>query len=330
MGILQQYVADNEADLDVRRYRKQLPLYSRREFVVKRFDQRLHRNVLGAFWRAAYKAQALVVGFNLPFDLSRLAIEVADARQSYGGGFSFALWDYQDKQDGIWRADSNRPRLLIRSLNSKQHLFRFTDRRVGDPEDYETWESEDGEQHRTAFSGHFLDLRTLAFALSDKSYSLDKACDDFAVEHGKQEFHEHGKITPEYIDYNRRDVKATGELLIKLLEEFGRHPISLQVTKAFSPASLAKSYQKAMAIDAVLARQDFPSRQARLCHERLLWRPRRMSHSSPGVAGRLYRFRLDVSHGERLARQLGDAHRRGNQHGRSKTRGERFSRHGEP
>ena len=258
LAILQQYVADNEADLDVPRYRRQLPLYSRRAFVVKRFDQRLHRNVLGAFWRAAYKAQALVVGFNLPFDLSRLAIEVADARRSYGGGFSFALWDYEDK-DGIGQTDPNRPRLLIRSLNSKQHLFRFTDRRVGDPEDYETWESDSGEMRRTAFSGHFLDLRTLAFALSDRSYSLDKACDDFAVEHGKQKVEEHGKITPAYIDYNRRDVKATGELLIKLLEEFGRHPISLQVTKAFSPASLAKSYQKAMAIDAVLSRQDFPS-----------------------------------------------------------------------
>ena len=154
LAILQQYVAEHEADLDVPRYRRQLPLYSRREFVVKRFDQRLHRNVPGAFWRAAYKTQALVVGFNLPFDLSRLAIEVTDARRSYGGGFSFALWDYQDKE-GAWRADPNRPRLLIRSLNSKQHLFRFTDRRVGDPEDYESWESDDGETAPHGILGTF-------------------------------------------------------------------------------------------------------------------------------------------------------------------------------
>ena len=257
LAILQQYIADNEADLDVPRYRKQLPLYSRHEFVVRRFDHRLNRNVTGAFWRAAYKARALVVGFNLPFDLSRLAVEATDARRSYGGGFSFALWDYQDKKDGIWRPDSNRPRLVVKSLNSKQHLFRFTDRRIGDPEDYDPWESDEGDKHRSAFSGHFLDLRTLAFSLTDKGYSLEKACEDFDVEHGKQKTAEHGKITPDYIDYNRRDVKATGELLVKLLEEFDRHPISLQVTKAFSPASLAKSYQKAMAIDAVLARQTF-------------------------------------------------------------------------
>ena len=243
----------------MRRYRKPLHLYSRREFVVKRYEPRLKRNVTGPFWRAAYKAQALVVGFNLPFDLSRLAVEVKDARRSYGGGFSFTLWDFPDKESGVLRPDVNCPSLIIKSLNSKEHLFRFTDRRVGDPEDYETWQDDDGKERRSAFSGHFLDLRTLAFALSDRSYTLAKACEDFGVEHPKQQAEEHGKITPEYVDYNRRDVKATAELLVKLLEEFERHPIPLQVTKAFSPASLAKSYQKAMRLDAVLARQpDFP------------------------------------------------------------------------
>ena len=32
------------------------------------------------------------------------------------------------------------------------------------------------------FRGHFLDLRTLAFALTDKSYTLEKACDDRCFE----------------------------------------------------------------------------------------------------------------------------------------------------
>ena len=231
-AVLQRYASDSKADTDVR-YPRPLRLYSRREFAK-------------VFYRAAYKAQALVVGFNLPFDLSRLAVEVADARRSYGGGFSFALWDYQD-ENGLWRPDPNRPRLVIKSLNSKQHLFRFTDRRVGDPEDYEVVEGDDGKPKRKAFSGHFLDERTLAFALTDRSYSLAKACDDFGVEHGKQKVEEHGVITPAYIDYNRRDVKATGELLMKLLEEFEHHPLALQVTKAFSPASLAKAYQNSMA-----------------------------------------------------------------------------------
>ena len=111
----------------------------------------------------------------------------------------------------------------------------------------------------STFAGHFLDLRTLAFALTDRSHSLDTACVAFGVEHGKQKAEKHGVITPAYIDYNRRDVKATGELLMKLLEEFGRHPINLQPTKAFSPASIAKAYQTSMRILPVLSRQpDFP------------------------------------------------------------------------
>jgi hypothetical protein len=241
-SILQRYASDNEADLDVRRYRKPLKFCSRREFVRQ------------VFFQAAYRARALVVGFNLPFDLSRLAIDVSDARRSYGGGFSFTLWDYQDA-DGVWRPDPNRPRLIIKSLNSKQHLFRFTDRRAGDPEDYDTDKTESGEKRRTAFSGHFLDLRTLAFALTDRGYSLETACRDFAVEHPKMKAEIHGVITPEYIDYNRRDVKATGELLVKLQAEFARHPIPLQSTKAFSPAALGKAYQHAMRLQPVLARQ---------------------------------------------------------------------------
>lgn len=37
-AVLQRYVAEHEADLDVRRHRKPLHLYSRREFIVRRYD----------------------------------------------------------------------------------------------------------------------------------------------------------------------------------------------------------------------------------------------------------------------------------------------------
>ena len=42
----------------------------------------------------------MVVGFNLPFDLSRIAIESGEARNNFRGGFSLALWDYQEKTTG--------------------------------------------------------------------------------------------------------------------------------------------------------------------------------------------------------------------------------------
>jgi len=63
----------------------------------------------------------------------------------------------------------------------------------------------------------------------------------------------------EYIDYNRRDVLATAELVAKLLEEYSKHPIELQATKAYSPASIGKSYLRAMGIAPIIERQpDFP------------------------------------------------------------------------
>src|SRR5215472_4118849 len=111
------------------------------------------------------------------------------------------------------------------------------------------------------FRGHFLDLRTLAFALTDKGYTLKAACEDFGVEHKKQVVKRHGVVTKRYIDYNRRDVLATSELAVKLLEEYDKHPINLQATKAYSPASIGKAYLRKMGIEPILSRQpDFPKR----------------------------------------------------------------------
>jgi hypothetical protein len=98
-------------------------------------------------------------------------------------------------------------------------------------------------------------LRTLAFALTDKGYFLATACEAFEVEHGKQHSEHLGEITNEYIDYNRRDVLAMSELAQKLLVEFDKHPISLQPTKAYSPASIGKANLEAMGIRPILGRQ---------------------------------------------------------------------------
>ena len=105
-----------------------------------------------------------------------------------------------------------------------------------------------GTTHKRGYPGHFLDLRTLAFALTDRSHSLRTACDAFDVEHGKVSAERHGAITPDYIDYNLRDVLATWELYCRTREEFERHPIELAPTKAYSPASVGKAYLEAMGI----------------------------------------------------------------------------------
>jgi DNA polymerase type B, organellar and viral len=210
---------------------------------------------LDRLFKAAYKGRSLVVGFNLPFDLSRLAFNVTPARREFGGGFSLGLWTYTDKS-GVVRLDPNRPRITIKHIDSKRSLISFTGRRSPDEVDLIPEGSVDGKPRRGyKFRGHFLDLKTLAFALTDRSHTLRSACEAFGVERGKIEAETHGEITDEYIDYNRRDVEATAELALALLAEFDRHPIALAETKAFSAASIGKAYLRSMVITPILERQ---------------------------------------------------------------------------
>jgi hypothetical protein len=235
--ILEEYAAD-----------KQLPLRTRREFIDK-------------IYRAVYKGRCLLIGFNLPFDLSRIACDFRDARGRFAGGFSLAIWSYID-ETGCERDHQYRPRIAIKYIDSKRALTGFTARNEPDRTDLIPEGSPTGKAERGyKFRGHFLDSRTLAFALTDRSYTLETACKAFGVEHGKQTPSRHGIVTGEYIDYNRRDVLATSELAVKLLEEYARHPITLQATKAYSPASIGKAYLRAMGIRPILERQpEFPKR----------------------------------------------------------------------
>jgi hypothetical protein len=181
------------------------------------------------FWPAC-QTRMHIVGFNLPFDLSRLAVGWSPARgKRYRNGFSLRLWELTDKRTGKRRENRFRPRIRIKQIDSKRSLMGLSQPSKGD-----------------TLPAQFLDAKTLAFALTNDSHSLESACKAFEVLHSKQKALEHGKITPEYIEYNRRDVLATKELLEELRREFDKHPIALFPSKALSPASMSKSYLKAM------------------------------------------------------------------------------------
>ncbi len=241
MNLLRQYVTDHRADTS-ERGRRNLALLSRSEFLKK-------------LYKATYKGRALLVGFNLPFDLSRMAFDVKRARRAFGGGFSLGVWTYKD-DNGCQFPDRNRPRITIKHLDSKRALMSFTSRMETDEVDRIPEGSEDGKpQDGYNFRGHFLDLRTVAFALTDRSHSLESACEAFGVESGKIKVSEHGNITEEYIHYNRRDVKATAELAEKLFQEYECYEINLAPTKAFSAATIGKAHLRKMGIPPALERQ---------------------------------------------------------------------------
>ena len=185
-------------------------LLTRHQFVDKLFKN-------------AYKGRCLLIAFNFPFDISRVGCNFARARGRFAGGFSLDLWSHSGTRNRF------RPSICIKHIDSKRALKGFTRRKNPDEEDMIPEGSTAGEMDEGyVFRGNFLDLRTLAFALTDRSYTLEKACEDFGVEHGKQRVERHGVVTHKYIDYNRRDVLATSELAVKLLEEYDKHDIQLQ------------------------------------------------------------------------------------------------------
>jgi hypothetical protein len=244
---LEAYAQRHPAGTDWRYGVPELRLLSRREFLEKLYD-------------AGFDGRGLIVGFNLPFDLSRVAFDFGNAKDKrFAGGFSLALWGWVDKT-GKRRINKFRPRIAIKHIDSKRALKGFTGARDPDPVDLIPEGSETGEPEDEKFRGHFLDLRTLAFVLTDRGHSLASACKAFGVEQGKLTVERHGVVTPEYIDYNRRDVEATAALASKLLEEYDRFDVELQETQAFSPASLGKAHLRKMGIAPVLERQPIEQR----------------------------------------------------------------------
>ena len=252
---------------------------------------------LDLFYQLAYKARCLVVGFDLSYDISRLAFDCSPARGFYAGGFSFSLWSYKDSR-GRERPDGFRPRVCIKHIDSKRSLIGFTGRNSPDQVDLIPEGSLSGKpQTGYKFRGHFLDLRTLAFALTDEGYSLEAACEAFGVEHRKQQPVRHRAITKESIDDNRRDVLAMSELAAKLVGEFAEHPISglayARIVSSFNRKGLPEidGYQAHSQAAAELS-EGIPRVRA----NRVLWRTNECPYSQSCLPGRVHGFYVHVFH----------------------------------
>src|SRR5712692_10014754 len=241
---LKDYVASHKAATADSR---QLLLLSRHKFLKK-------------FFTIAYKSRVPVVCFNAPFDISRLAYNVRNARGKYAGGFSLLIWSYQDKH---WRPpDQFRPAVSIFYIDSKRALIGFRSRKNPDREDRIPEGSKDGKPaDNYIFPGHFIDPRTLGYALTAKASSLESMGEDFGIPYRKLPVEQHGVVTESYIDYHRNDVLMTAELAKAMLAEYERHGLDRHPSKVFSIASIGKAYLRKMGIKPVLNRQpDFPKK----------------------------------------------------------------------
>lgn len=222
------YAQNKLADGIVPEADRELVVLTRAEFVER------------VLWESV-RAGALIVGFNLPFDISRIAVRWTAARN---GGFSFVLSQLSKRNI----ENHHRPRIRIAPLNGVAERIELTAVRRTD------------EQHRWR-RDRFLDLHTLAFALTDKSYLLSGAIEAFGSKVTKMEHEPTGKITDKEINYGRRDVRGTLGLLNALKHEYELHPIRLPPYRAYSPASIGKAYLRAMGIEEPLAKfRNIPAR----------------------------------------------------------------------
>ena len=152
----------------------------------------------GVFFRVGYQWRGTIVGFNLPFDLSRLALRHGSARSAtMRGGFTFTL------STKPWL-----PKVQVKHLNSKSALIQFT-KPARKPET--RWELRKHGK-RPPKRGAFIDLKTHAAALLSNSFSLASLGAFLEVEHCKQHVEAHGgPLTEGYIGYCLNDVQTTYE-----------------------------------------------------------------------------------------------------------------------
>ena len=195
----------------------------------------------------AFDLRASIVGFNLPFDVSRLAIRHGSARgKAMRGGFTFKLsrrW---------WR-----PNIQIRHLNARASLIQF----AHPPKQ----RSARGQRKRKIPArerrGSFIDLKTFAAALLSRSFNLASLADFLKTTTRKSESGGHGKqLNEKYLRYAVQDVQATWECHQALRDRYALHAIEeTPMGKILSEASLGKAYLKQMGVRSLGEVQpDFP------------------------------------------------------------------------
>jgi len=189
----------------------------------------------GVFYRFGYDRRGLIVGFNLPFDLARIAIAQAPARRRMRGGFSLTM-----------TTNTRRARVQVKHLTARASMIQFAL-----PGEQLTPR---GMRKRglkvNGRRGFFVDVKTLAAALTATSHTLKSLADFLEVAHRKLDTDEHGApITDAYIEYAIGDVQTTWECYRELMRRYGEHGLTqTPAHRIKSEAGLGKAYLRQMGI----------------------------------------------------------------------------------
>lgn len=194
------------------------------------------------FFAQAYQHRATIVGFNLPFDIARLAIRHGTARvpldsetAAMRGAFTFAL-----------SCQKIYPTIRIKHMSQKAALMSFA----------APMRQPDGRGQRNrgvktgVRRGHFIDVKTLANAIFARGFSLSSLSRFLAVPNPKLDFDDFaGPVTEDMVHYAVRDVQATWECYAELIDRFDKLNLSRTIPeKVYSEASIGKGYIREMGI----------------------------------------------------------------------------------
>jgi hypothetical protein len=212
------------------RERRRLRDYARRHgLVLRTVDEYVEQIV----YRVAYLRNALLIGFNLPFDLARLAYhhEAAKGRKM-GGGFSFSYHEH-------W------PHPRIKHLSRTAALIDYAS--PGGQRTSRSWRRRG--RRRSARRGFFCDVHSLAAALTGSSHSLASLALLLGTPRQKMEA-EHGQeLDATYIRYLRNDVQVTWECFEVLAARYASfHLAQTPVPSVLSEASIGKACLREMGI----------------------------------------------------------------------------------
>jgi hypothetical protein len=172
------------------------------------------------FLPLALDQRAVVVGFNLPFDLSRLAVDFAPKRNVR----ATEAWTLRLLPPGHPGFPFT-PRIRIQHVDARKSFISFTGTKG----------------KRRAYRGAFVDLKTLTAALTGQGHSLKSAGEAFGCTLRKTEADYYGEVTPEYLNYCLNDVSLSAELFQRALSRYREFNLPDHPSRVFSSASLGKA-----------------------------------------------------------------------------------------
>jgi len=179
----------------------------------------------GEFWQAL-RARAVIVNFNAPFDLSRLALAFPEARNK-NTGWAMEVWKYEGQREKL------KPKITLKPKDSRAAFINLAG---GDP------------KNRLMYRGRFLDVSVLGWALRNKHLDLNGFLRSFGLK-PKMSHEPTGRVTRRELAYGRRDTKRTVELLNAMKHEYdGFHLKKLAPENAVSAASITKAFLEDMHI----------------------------------------------------------------------------------